>query len=610
MFRPTVLAVAILLGLTGVVMAGPALAQDDTHTVSDGESIQNAIDDASPGDTIRIESGTYREQIDVTVPNVTLVGVGDNPVIEGTRSNTSVVTVTAPGVTLDSLTVTGGEGIGVIDEQNRTVSETGDGIKADGADGLRIVDSRVTGNDGWGINVRRSPNTVVADSTLTNNVWDGVIVVSSNGSVVRDNEASDNGIEEGLRRRHGIRFTNTSHGLIAGNAATGNAYGGILFTNPTTNNTVRNNEMRANGNRGFGTFGAFRDNRVVNNTIADNANFGVLTYAPGGNNTFADNLVRGNGGTGISVDDTDDNTVRNNTVTDSYIGITARQATGTTIANNTVRDGDFAGVSVSKSVRVLVDGNTVTESGLGLRVIDDTTALVVADNTIADNEHGVAAGVPASDGVVVGYNDIVDNEGYGAVVYRGSYHRSNSSFSTVPAATPDIADLNATHNYWGADRPTMTAPDGDASNTVSPNVAVQPVTEASTSAPRSLTRRGQADGGGDEGSSENGGDDSGSDEGDDADDGSNERSDDGTSDDSDTGDDGSDDPADDGGSGEESDDSTSDGQSNDGSTDGEESTAGDGDTGGGSASDSGPGFGAVAAVVALTAAAVVARRRD
>jgi len=310
----------------------------------------------------------------------------------------------------------------------------------------------------------------------------------------------------------------------------------------------------------------------------------VLTYTPGGNNTFANNLVRGNGAIGISVDDTDDNIVRNNTVVDSNIGINARLTTGTTVAANTVRGADFVGISVSQSERVLVDGNTVAESGVGLRVIDDTTALVAVDNTITANEHGVAARPAASDGAVVGYNDIVDNEGYGAVVYSGSYHRGNTSFSTVPAATSDITDLNATHNYWAsADGPTATAPGGDASNTVSPNVAVQPVTDESTTVPGSLTRRGQT--GGDETDSEDGSDDSSSDE---------------------TDDDGEE--SDDAGESESSD-STEDTSEGDGETDSEDSAGGDGDTGTGSASDSGAGFGALTAVVALTTAALVARRR-
>jgi hypothetical protein len=63
-------------------------------------SIQAAIDDSTPGDTIVVHSGTYKEQI-VIWKAITLQGVGSATTIidgnSGTGANVAVVSITAPG---------------------------------------------------------------------------------------------------------------------------------------------------------------------------------------------------------------------------------------------------------------------------------------------------------------------------------------------------------------------------------------------------------------------------------------------------------------------------------------------------------------------------------
>jgi pectin methylesterase-like acyl-CoA thioesterase len=60
----------------------------EMHMVKDGESIQDAVNAASPGDTIRIMPGTYSETVYIDKDGIRLIGVieeGNWPTLEGER---------------------------------------------------------------------------------------------------------------------------------------------------------------------------------------------------------------------------------------------------------------------------------------------------------------------------------------------------------------------------------------------------------------------------------------------------------------------------------------------------------------------------------------------
>jgi nitrous oxidase accessory protein NosD len=105
--RRTVLKTVVGTAVASVGYGGVAGASDHCDdTVTDGESIQDAIDDADAGDTICVEAGSYDEDVSVDVEDLTLEG--PNAGVPGYGKRSAEATVEGPVVlSADGTTVDG-----------------------------------------------------------------------------------------------------------------------------------------------------------------------------------------------------------------------------------------------------------------------------------------------------------------------------------------------------------------------------------------------------------------------------------------------------------------------------------------------------------------------
>ena len=108
--------VALLAILVSLVALGGGVAQAKGKgcdvTVTPGQSIQDAIDASSEGDTVCVKAGIYQENVDVNKKDLVLRGEGRRqPTVDATNSG-SAIKVTADGVTVKNFRVTNGLGSG------------------------------------------------------------------------------------------------------------------------------------------------------------------------------------------------------------------------------------------------------------------------------------------------------------------------------------------------------------------------------------------------------------------------------------------------------------------------------------------------------------------
>lgn len=163
-------------------------------------TIQEAINAASPGDTLSVHEGIYNENV---VVNKSLSLIGQNKtttIIDGGGSG-DVVLVTAGRVAVKGFTVRNGvSGINVKYSNNSVFSEnivannTERGILVSNSWNSTVSFNEVYGTFpfGYGIHANVSINAVIAGNIVHDNYYDGVGLLRSNSSLIAGNDVFSN----------------------------------------------------------------------------------------------------------------------------------------------------------------------------------------------------------------------------------------------------------------------------------------------------------------------------------------------------------------------------------------------------------------------------------
>src|SRR5215218_8139472 len=216
-FRLCALSAIVAASLAGAV--APAAARGVT-VVGPGESIQAAVDAASPGATIVVKPGSYAEQVTITTDGITLRGHGATLVPPATPAadecsaafgqngicalgdlDTSdpeappVVNDPISDVTVSGFTVKGFEASGIlflgaedpVAIRNDAVDNGEYGIARFFSSGGRVVGNTATGSEEAGIYVGDSPDAdalLVANETYDNELFGFFLRDAANGRVI------------------------------------------------------------------------------------------------------------------------------------------------------------------------------------------------------------------------------------------------------------------------------------------------------------------------------------------------------------------------------------------------------------------------------------------
>lgn len=189
------------------------------HVPADFQTIQSAIDNANPGATILVASGTYVEHL-IIDRNLLLIGEDrDTTIIDGDGAST-VIALAVDDVTIESFTVTKSG------SQNFTT-----GISVDQARGIFIDHVKVI-NTYTGLDLSSSTSNDVADSIIVNNT-NGLVCLYSNSNLFSNNTFSGNG--------QAISLYYCGTNTFVGNTLSNDVEGLFLTSSSNKNNFYHNN---------------------------------------------------------------------------------------------------------------------------------------------------------------------------------------------------------------------------------------------------------------------------------------------------------------------------------------------------------------------------------
>ena len=266
-----------------ILMAGLVQVQAATRRVLNGQSLQQAIDTASPGDLLEIERGLYQGNFEVNKP-LTLRGL-QRPTLSGMLAG-NTLRVNSPDVVLEGLIVRDSgdslkdqnAGIYIFPGSHRAVVRHCEltynlfGLWIEKANDVLIEANVITGKRDY--NSSQRGNGVQLYNT------NGARILGNNISFVRDAlyvDVSHHAVFKGNRLHHsryGTHYMNSYYNLWEDNDSYYNRGGLALME--AREQTVRNNRTWGNSDHGI-MLRTLQDSVIDNNVIAGN-NRGFFIY--------------------------------------------------------------------------------------------------------------------------------------------------------------------------------------------------------------------------------------------------------------------------------------------------------------------------------------------
>ncbi|HEC77493.1 MAG TPA: PKD domain-containing protein, partial [Thermoplasmatales archaeon] len=370
--------------------------------------IQDAIDNASDGDTVFVYNGTYYENVIVN-KSINLIGEDRNGTIVDGGGSKDVIFVSADWVNICEFMIRNGYG----DDRG--------GIRLYYSSNNNITNCNICNNN-EGIRLWYSSNNNITNCNIYNNTYDGIFVdESSNNNITNCNIY--NNTYDGIGQHFSSNNNITNCNIYNNNC-------GIILDYSSNNNITNCNIY--NNNCGVRVFYCSSNNNITNCNIYNNNDNGIVLYSSSNNIIYSNYFNNTNLGIQIKYYSSC-NVVLNNTIyNNTQIGISIIKSNNINISFNNITENGcspygLAGISVTDSFNNVIYSNVI-DSNIGYGVgLWNSSENIILQNTIALNSwDGIIVYSESNDNAICnnnifsnGYSGVYINS-YGNVIYKNS----------------------------------------------------------------------------------------------------------------------------------------------------------------------------------------------
>ena len=334
----------IFVSVLGLIV-GMGIAQAREIIVPrDYDKVQDAIDAAVAGDTVRVQAGLYTEIITMS-DGVDLLGEGAEvtTLVALAEGPPAAVVTTADNCTLDGFTITGARG-----------------------------------RPGHAIYIKDTSPTV-SNCIIRDNDYTGVGVHNSRARpLIQNNQIHNNG-GPGVANNYGAAAT------VIGNEIFANERAGI--GNVGSGTIIKGNKIYENGLAGIGTISC-SSLRVEGNDIYNNSGVEISILSVRGaiievETVLENNSIAGAGGPPSIICEKTAPRINRNIITNRGATSIMVIASSPQIINNNISTDGPAGIYVKAGASPIIERNTIL--GGGRRgIVGDTSAAIINDNNILE----------------------------------------------------------------------------------------------------------------------------------------------------------------------------------------------------------------------------------
>ncbi|MDP7263997.1 MAG: NosD domain-containing protein [Candidatus Thermoplasmatota archaeon] len=381
-------------GSTGMEIAGRIIFVNASGG-GDYTHIQWAIDNASDGDAIFVEAGTYRENLIIN-KTINLTGLGwDDTIIDGGRKGDTVY------ITADWVNVSG------FNIRNSGNVWNDAGIDLYGVHHNRIERNLFVNNQRRAIYLEsNSYANRISNNTCSDNDQYTIVLVGSYNNFINDNNCSGND--------KGIWLYSSNGNEISNNTCENNSQGGIYVR--SSNENLISNNLCINGREGISIIDS--EANIINANNCSNQQIGISLDGSVRNNLTDNEMIKG----GIYLEGNSLEEWGTNEIDDSNMVNGKPFFFYYNISNKVISPGAGQIIFVDCHGMKVVDQD-INNVSTGLLLVSSTN-ITVANNQFTSNSlHGIE--IWDSFGINISQNMFISND------YTGIYLDSSSEIAVV-----------------------------------------------------------------------------------------------------------------------------------------------------------------------------------